>query len=306
MYPDAQRGASSPHASTLAALRTLLARKTGQSARAGSEEGDETKTGRFALGAAAVDERLGGGLARAQLHEIHAPLAADWASAAGFGMALALRAAQGRPLLWARQDLLESEAGRLNGLGFAEFGGDPACLALVRGKDAEAVLRAGVEAARCKMLGAVLIEIWGEPRVLDLTATLRLSRAAETSGATVFLLRAKVGERERLSARQRLGAREAKTGPPPSAAASRWRAQAENSRALPANAPGNPCFSVALLRHRGGAADCSWRLEWLRDQCFFREADQLGATLSGAVAPLSADRPAASGLQQEGRARRAG
>jgi len=301
MYTDAPRGASSPHASTLAALRTLLARKDGKSARAGSgDEAEETKTGRFALGAASVDERLGGGLGRAQLHEVHAPLAADWASAAGFGMALALRAAQGRPLLWARQDLLENEAGRLNGLGFAEFGGDPARLALVRGKDAEAVLRAGVEAARCKMLGAVLIEIWGEPRVLDLTATLRLSRAAETSGATVFLLRAKVG------ARDRLGEKESKTGPP-SAAASRWRAQAETSRALPANAPGNPCFSVALLRHRGGAADCSWRLEWLRDQCFFREADRLGATLSGAVAPLSADRPAASGLQQEGgRARRAG
>jgi protein ImuA len=254
------------------------------------------------LGAASVDERLGGGLARAQLHEVHAPLVADWASAAGFGMALALRAAQGRPLLWVRQDLLESEAGRLNGLGFAEFGGDPGRLALVRGKDAEAVLRAGVEAARCKMLGAVLIEIWGEPRVLDLTATLRLSRAAETSGATVFLLRAKTGARE-----GKIGSREAKTGPPPSAAASRWRAQAENSRALPANAPGNPCFSVALLRHRGGAADCSWRLEWLRDQCFFREADRLGATLFGAVAPLSADRPAASDLRQEdGGVRRAG
>ncbi len=100
-------------------------------------------------------------------------------------LALALRAAPGRPLFWARQDFLEGEAGRLNGVGLAEFGVDPAALSLVRGKDAEAVLRAGVEAARCKSLGAALIEIFGAPRALDLTATLRLARAAEASGVTL-------------------------------------------------------------------------------------------------------------------------
>src|SRR5208283_4901233 len=141
----------------------------------------------------------------------------------------------GRPVFWVRQDVLEGEAGRLNGMGLAEFGVDPGALSLVRGKDAEAVLRAGVEAARCKSLGAALIEIFGAPRALDLTATLRLARAAEVSGVTVFLLRIRAGL-------------EAKTGPPPSAAASRWRARAQNSRALLANAPGAPCFSVTLLR----------------------------------------------------------
>ena len=233
-------------------------------------------------------------MSRACLHEIHAPWGADWSAAAGFGLALALRAAAGRPLFWARQDVLEGEAGRLNGMGLAEFGINPAALSLVRGKDAEAVLRAGVEAARCKSLGAALIEIFGAPRALDLTATLRLARAAEASGVTVFLLRVRAAQEAK---------GEAQTGPP-SAAVSRWRARAQNSRALLANAPGFSSFSVTLLRHRGGAADRaadrSWRLEWLRDRGLFHEtADGVRATLSRPVAALPAD-------GQASRERRAG
>jgi protein ImuA len=232
---------------------------------------------RFTLGAPKVDAFLDGGLGSACLHEVFAPWGADGPSAVGFGLGLALRAASGRPLFWVRQDILEGEAGRLNGMGLAEFGADPDALSLVRGKDAEAVLRAGVEAARCKSLGAALIEIFGAPRALDLTATLRLARAAEVSGVTVFLVRICAGS-------------EAKTGPPPSAAVSRWRAGAQQSSALLANAPGAPCFSVTLLRHRGGAADRSWRLEWQRDRGLFEEAaDGVSATIPGAVAALSAD-----------------
>ncbi len=272
---NAQAGAS--RARTILLLRRLVEKAGGKDAAA------PDRAARFALGAPNVDALLGGGLSRACLHEVHAPWVADWSAAAGFGLALALRAAPGRPLFWARQDFLEGEAGRLNGMGLAEFGVDPAALSLVRGRDAEAVLRAGVEAARCKSLGAALIEIFGAPRALDLTATLRLARAAEASGVTVFLLRIRSSE-------------EAKTGPPPSAAASRWRARAQNSRALFANAPGSSCFAVTLLRHRGGAADLSWRLEWLRDRGLFHEVADTnsGATLSRPVAALPADGPVES------------
>ena len=284
---DAQRGVSPSRAKTLAVLRRLLA-KAGHHDVAAPD-----RAARFALGAPGVDAFLGGGLNCACLHEVQASRSADWSAAVGFGLALAHRAAPGRPLFWARQDFLEGEAGRLNGVGLAEFGVDPAALSLVRGRDAEAVLRAGVEAARSKSLGAALIEIFGAPRALDLTATLRLSRAAEASGVTVFLLR--------VCAEQEAGTL-AKTGPP-SAAASRWRARAQNSRALPANAPGPPCFAVTLLRHRGGAADRSWRLEWLRDRGLFHEtANSLSATLSGSVAALPADGQAASGPTRERRA----
>jgi len=267
----------------MAALRGLIA-------KAGGKDEVASSSPRFALGATGVDAFLGGGLSRACLHEVHAPWGADAPAAAGFSLGLAFRAAPGRPVFWVRQDVLEGEGGRLNGMGLAEFGVDPAALSLVRGKDAEAVLRAGVEAARCKSLGAALIEIFGAPRALDLTATLRLARAAEASGVTVFLLRIRAGEG-------------AKTGPPPSAAVSRWRARAQNSRALLANAPGAPCFSVTLLRHRGGAADRSWRLEWQRDRGLFHEAaDGVSATLSGALAAFPADGKAA----ESSRERRAG
>ncbi|HUO53837.1 MAG TPA: hypothetical protein VMU18_03780 [Rhodoblastus sp.] len=267
----AWRGDASPRAKTLAALRLALDRI--------EQRRDDGKraapAGYFSLGPAEVDAALGGGLSRACLHEVQAPRGADWSAAVGFGLALALRAARGRPLLWARQDVLDSETGRLNGVGLAEFGVDPADLSLVRGRDAEAVLRAGVDAARCKSLGAALIEVFGAPRALDLTASLRLARSAEFSGVTLFLLRICAGEAARA---------------PPSAAVSRWRARAQNSRALPANAPGAPCFSVTLLRHRGGAADRSWRLEWQRDRGIFRETGETRhAALSGPVPAFPAD-----------------
>ncbi|MCW2283392.1 protein ImuA [Rhodoblastus acidophilus] len=229
----------------------------------------------FALGESEVDRFLGGGLNRAALHEVHASWA-DWSAAAGFGLALARRAAPTRPVLWARPDFLDEEAGRLNGVGLAEFGVDPALLSLVRGRDAQAVLRAGVEAARCKSLGAALIEIFGAPSVLNLTATLRLARAAEKSGVTLFLLR--------------VGLEEEQTGPPPSAAVSRWRARACPSRALAANAPGFPRFEITLLRHRGGPAERSWRLEWLRDQGLFHQISKPDdAALPRALPSLPAD-----------------
>jgi protein ImuA len=276
---DAWRGVSPSRAKTLAVLRSALAKIEGRHGGATGVTAAE-RSGRFVLGAPEVDAFLGGGLSRACLHEVQAPCGADWSAAAGFGLALALRAAPGQPLLWVRQDFLEGEAGRLNGVGLAEFGADPAALSLVRGRDAEAVLRAGVDAARCRSLGAALIEIFGAPRALDLTATLRLARSAEASGVTLFLLRIRAGE--------------AKTGPP-SAAVSRWRARARTSRALLANAPGAPCFSVTLLRHRGGAAEMSWNLEWRRDRGLFRETVEThNAPLSGSVPAFAADGAIAS------------
>ncbi|MDP3254902.1 MAG: hypothetical protein Q8M82_02805, partial [Bosea sp. (in: a-proteobacteria)] len=157
-------------------------------------------------------------------------------------------------------------------------------------------LRAGAEAARCPALGAVLIEPWGEPRRLDLTASRRLALAAEGSGATTLVLRAAVA-------------------PQPSAASTRWQVASLPSRALEANAPGAPAFSLRLLRHRGGLGECEWRVEWSRDRQSFQESDvrnhQAAAgrdettqqpraspdatPLSRFVVPFPADRPAAAG-----------
>ncbi|HEY0418573.1 MAG TPA: hypothetical protein VGC80_03550 [Acetobacteraceae bacterium] len=131
----------------------------------------------FSCGAPRIGEFLSGGLARGALHEIYAPAVADVAAASGFAVALAYRAAGGRPVAWVRQDFADVETGRPYGPGLVELGLDPHRLLLVQARDAAGVLRAGAEAIRCPALGAVLMEPWGEPKALDLTATRRLSLA---------------------------------------------------------------------------------------------------------------------------------
>jgi protein ImuA len=254
--------------------------------------------GQVSFGVADLDGALGGGIARAALHEIYAPATADLAAATGFAVGLAIRAAGLRPILWVRQDVVDAETGRLHPPGLIELGLDPARVLLVRARDAEGVLRAGSEAARCSALGAVLIEPWGQPRRLDLTASRRLALAAEGSGATTLLLRAAVS-------------------PQPSAANTRWQVVGLPSRALEANAPGDPAFSVHLLRHRGGVTEREWRVEWNRDRQSFQESDVQSdvrnhragngrkhiqgspvpdaTPIFGALVPFPADRPAAAG-----------
>jgi protein ImuA len=222
----------------------------------------------FALGAAAVDARLGGGLAYGRLHEVFAADPEDGTSAAGFAMMLALRAAEDRrPVLWLRQGNAEAREGHLHAPGLAEMGLDPARLILAVADDAAALLKAAGDSLRCASLGAVVIEPWRAARAIDLTVSRRLALAAEQSGVTALLLRTDAQ-------------------PGPSAAQTRWCVAAAASLPLPANAPGMPVIDISLLRHRGGPDGLVWRVEWDRDQCSFREAP-----LSGAVFPVPAGQP---------------
>lgn len=201
-----------------------------------------------------VDRALGGGLARRALHEVHAASDADHVAAAGFSAALALGAAVGRPIAWIRQEYAAFEGGELHADGLAALGLDPSTLILARLRDPVSVLRAGIEAVRCAALGAVIVEPWGEPKILDLTMQRRFSLAAEASGVTVFLLRP--------------GAQ-----PRPGNAETRWLVRSSPAGALAMNAPGHPTFDLTLLRHRRGPAGGPWRLEWNRDErCFERQA----------------------------------
>src|SRR5689334_5764314 len=101
--------AAAPSLSDLRRSLAEAALRTGPAAR-----------GRIGLGVPALDEVLKGGLARAALHEIYAAEVADLAAATGFALGLALRAGQAedkavdRPILWARQDFVDAEAGRLH------------------------------------------------------------------------------------------------------------------------------------------------------------------------------------------------
>jgi protein ImuA len=228
---------------------------------------------RFATGHEALDVALGGGLARGRIHELFAAENDDSASAAGFAAMLALRAAEGAPILWLKPDEAERRGGRLYGPGLAELGGDPNALVLGLAPDAKALLRGAADAARCSGLGALVVECWGKCPSLDLTASRRLALAAEQSGVTLLMLRLEAG-------------------PSPSAADTRWAVSAAPSQALEANAPGPPQMEIELLRRRAGPSGMRWRLEWDRDQLSFREP-----ALPGAVVPLPSRRPAAAELR---------
>lgn len=225
----------------------------------------------FAVGSGAMDAVLGGGLELGALHEVYASAAQDVSAAGGFAAGLAVRATGDWPIVWVRHDYAEIEGGALYGPGLAEFGLNPDRLILVRAPAPADVLRVGAEAASCKSVGCVVMEVWGAPPALDLTATRRLSLAAGGSGVTLMMVRA--------------GA-----APGPSAAATRWSVAAGRSTALEANAPGGPTFAVTLQRHRGGVPERKWIVEWDRDQGEFKDT----ATLSGGVVSVPACRPDSS------------
>ncbi|WP_144300133.1 ImuA family protein [Elioraea rosea] len=250
---------------TLAALKALLARSNPASGLAAAEP--------IPFGTASLDGPLGGGLPRAALHEAYAEEGTnDAAAAAGFGLGIALRAAGARSLVWIRQDFVDQEAGRLFGSGLAAFGAEPDRIVLVRVPDQQGAVRAAEEALRCPPLGAVLVEVWGKSRALDLNATRRLGFAAGRSGVPCILVR--------LAAT-----------PAPSAAMTRWSVSAAPSRPLEANAPGRPALALALLRHRAGIPGRTWHVEWDRDRLTFAEP----APLSRPVVSVPAGREAAAG-----------
>jgi protein ImuA len=192
------------------------------------EAGPVPRRGRFALGCAALDGALGGGLPRAALHEV-AAARAEWddGAATGFAAVLAARlaAGSGGPLLWVCQ------AADLYGPGLAGCGLDPRRVILAAARSDDEALWAMEAGLRCTGLAGVL----GEVANLDLSASRRLQLAAEAGGVTGLLLR-----------RQR-GARRLRVEP--SAAASRWSVAALPSALEPQPAwQKRPILRDAALR----------------------------------------------------------
>jgi protein ImuA len=282
--------------------RRIAALETPRSAGAG---------GRVASGHAALDAALGGGFARGRVHELFGAAVEDAGAIGAFGLLLGRLAADAgegdgegpavRPLLWLRTAGAARMGGVPYGPGLSELGIDPADLLLGTMADEAMLLKAAVDALRCPELGALVVEYWGAPRLLDLTVSRRLVLAAEASGVTALLL---------------MNGAE----PAPSAAETRWRVAAAPSVPLPGNAPGMSAFDLTLLRRRAGPDGMAWRIAWDKARGRFVDWNGLdspgahgeagsvslqdgrdaggtgegrGAALSGAVVPLPAVRPAA-------------
>lgn len=153
---------------------------------------------------------------------------------AGLALALALDRAGGdeRPWLWVQ----DKAALRLSGRPYRP-GLPPALrhrLIHVAAERAEDALFALEEGLRCRDLAFVIGEIAGNPRALDLTASRRLSLAAERHGSALYLLRIDA-RRDLSSARMRWQVASAPSAAP------RWN---------PA-APGAPAWQAQLFRARG-------------------------------------------------------
>jgi protein ImuA len=246
-------------------------------------------------------------LERGRLHEIHAA-AAHRAGALAFALAQGFAphaglsgdsgGAASRALFLVRPRGGGKARARLHGEGLARLGLDPAGLTIVevaegavRGAaDGTALLRAGLDAARCPALVGVVIESEGRLPAYDLTASRRLALAAERAGGRVVVVRIDAVPR-------------------PSAAFTRWTIASAPSVApssgLPGTAPdlvqpiGEAALIATLERRRGGLAGLDWRLEWDSDHGFFRPilpAPEPGNTplrppvrapLPGAVVPLA-------------------
>ncbi|MDF1736696.1 MAG: hypothetical protein P1U37_15500 [Minwuia sp.] len=151
--------------------------------------------------------------------------------AVGFALAQIPRA---QSILWVQDRMCAQEMGQPHGRALARFGGDPDRLILACARHAGDVLWTMEEGLACPTLGAVIGEIWGEPKALDFTATKRLALRAERTGIAVFLIR--------------FGAATASA----SVARRRWRVTSTASAPHPHDprAPGEPRWRTELFRAR--------------------------------------------------------
>lgn len=238
---------SGARTNTLASLRGSIERIEAHA--------DATAPARVALGHVDADAMLQGGLALAAVHEVFAE-GRQSAAATGFIAGLAGRATARRPLVWVRQDFAEMESGALSMSGLAELGLDPRRVVTVHAADVDAALRTAADALACDALGAVVLEVWGQARQLDLVASRKLTLAAQASGVTGLLLRVAAE-------------------PQPSTAETRWIVRAAHSPpALPSmpawSAWGAPVFDAQLVRNRHGPVG-RWIMEWKCDECLFEK-----------------------------------
>jgi protein ImuA len=259
-------------AAKIAALRASLAK---------AELEDPETHARVPLGYDTVDACLRNGLSRGALHEIFAEGGHE-AAATGFAAALSFRVAADKRVLWIRQDFSAIEFGDLAATGLLELGLDPARFLLMHLADAADILRAASDALSCAALGAVVIEIPGDPKILDMVASRRLTLVSARRGVTAFLLR--------FNAKPQF-----------STAETRWRVRAARSPDREENW-GSPVFEAELARNRHGHTG-HWVMEWSCDDGLFRKPGDKGAEDSGAVVSAPCDRSIAAALEGIGDAK---
>ena len=220
--------------------------------------------GLLATDVPAMDEALNGGIPKGALTEIHGRHVRDAGAVAGFVLALLsllLKQAPLAPLLWIGTSGFFAEAGLpyAHGL-FRLFGIAPQTLLFAEAPKPVDALWIAEEAAALKTLAAVIVELPGNPRQLDFTASRRLHHRAGEAGRPVFLLR-QSAEAETTAAPLRFTVAPAPAG-----------ARRVLGRALPGSI-GPPAFAVTLDKNRL-APSARFILEWNTDERTFAHRDE--------------------------------
>ena len=216
----------------IAAIEAACIRKSPHSARMHVE-----------TGVPAIDETLSGGLHRGTVHEVLPKSMQDLGAAAGFAFGLAARANQTHaPTLYIQHDFTVAETGRpyLPGLKLAGF--DAASLIYLHVPRPEDVVWAMGEALKCRGFSTVIAEFPSHARVLDLTATRRLTLAAQEGMGLGIILR-HTGTIE------------------PNAATTRWFVSSAPSCADKFGGIGPARFHLDLVKNRFGPCG-QWQVEW--------------------------------------------
>jgi protein ImuA len=147
-------------------------------------------TSRLRTGAIGFDAALGGGLPLSGLTEMHGRAMRDAGAVAGFALGLARLLPDLGPVLWIGTSQTFGEAGRPYAPGLAaQFGLSAERLLFGEAPKPANALWMAEEAASIGAFAAILLELDGNPAMLDLTATLRLHRRALFAGRPLFLIR---------------------------------------------------------------------------------------------------------------------
>ena len=125
------------------------------------------------------------------VQEVFADERRNTAALLGFalGQARSLLTPTRRAVIYLQMLAEAQEMGLPYGPGLATFGFDPDALVMIRPANIVELLWAVEEALACGAVAAVIADIAGHPKVLDFTASRRLSLRADAGGTSLFLLR---------------------------------------------------------------------------------------------------------------------
>lgn len=208
---------------------------------------------------------------RGLLHEVFA----DEMTASGAVLGFALGQARSflderRPALLHLQLQREGqEMGVPYAAGFPAFGIPPENVVLIRPENPAELLWAAEEALACRAVGAVIVDIAGDPKALDFTASRRLSLRAQAAETSILLLR---------YARWREA----------SAAQLRWQLSpaASGTEVFDPRAPGEFRWRVRLEKgFAEGRRDGEWVVSWTENGFAAVDIGKRGGTARTAAFP---------------------